>query len=161
MASWWTHLRARINPLVRPRLYTAYRIDEREYVARTTDSIRRVRASLREKGYRPQRLSAAKAHPTATPPFRGADLHVLSYARVAEAHPAAWQPESWRPAQCQYHIHGFRTADGIELYSHYELRPSLTPLAGEDVATWFRRMHTHYRPTYGHHYLQGVTDLRD
>lgn len=53
MASWWTHLRARINPLVRPRLYTAYRIGEREYVTRTTDSIRRVRASLYEKGYRP------------------------------------------------------------------------------------------------------------
>lgn len=118
-----------------------------------------VRALLRERGYEPQRLSAAKARPTASEPFAGTDLHLLSYRRVPTDHPDRWSLDEWRPRQCQYHVHAFDRQDGVDVYSHYELRPHPLPVADEDPLTALRRARTHYRPVHGREYVRGVTDL--
>jgi hypothetical protein len=159
MASPWTRLRARLNRVVQPHFYTAYRIESNERVGRVDRPVDAVRAFLRERGYEPQRLSAAKARPGAEEPFVGEDLHALSYRRVPTDHPDRWPLDEWRPRQCQYHVHAFARPEGVVLYSHYKLRPWPLPIAGEDLPTALRRARTHYRPVRGREYVPGVTDL--
>lgn len=159
MPSPWTRLRARVNPLLQPYFYTAYKIDKHEHVGRLDRPVDAVRSFLSEQGYGPQYLSAAKAHPSAKTPFGGDELHVLSYRRVPAEHPERWDVTKWHPEQCQYHVHAFKHQDEIELYSHYELRPLPVPVADENISTAFQRADKHYRPDYGKEYLRGVTDL--
>jgi hypothetical protein len=159
MPSTWTRVRARVNRILPEPLYTAYRIGPDERVGRVSGSVDAARSLLRDSGYEPQHLSAAKARPSATTPFDDDDLHALSYRRIPTEHPDEWAREDWRPDQCQYHVHAFERADGTDLFSHYELRPHLLPLRDESVTTALRRLRTHYRPEYGRDYLRGVTDL--
>lgn len=159
MPTSWTRIRARLNRFAPSGYYTAYQIDENEYVGRLNRPMNAVRSFLRRHGYGPQRLSAAKAHPSATKPFRGDELHALSYRRIPDEHPTEWTVSKWRPEQCQYHVHAFEHRGKIELYSHYELRPLPSPVADERSTTAVERARTHYKPKYGTEYLRGVTDL--
>lgn len=150
MVSPWTRLRLAVDPLVRPALYTAYRIGLDEYVDAYPDgtTLADVREDLRGRGYEPQYLSAAKYLSDGQP-------HDLSYRRVPETHPDAADETplaDWRPEQAQYHVHVFRSPDsGPLVFSHYELKPDLWPLDP-------MRLRLHYRPPPDY-YLEGVTDL--
>lgn len=160
MPSTWTELRGAIDPLVRPfDLYTAYPLSEKERIGTTPTGpkgVDRARRRLRDRGYEPQYLSAAKRHP------RTGQLHDLSFRRVPHEHPfeilkpdaEAFAIQSWRPAECQYHVHVFDLGDVLDWFSHYELRPDFFK-PDLDVV----RLTTHYRPRYGEEYLRGVTDL--
>jgi len=160
MPSAWTHLRAAVDPLVRPyHLYTAYPLTDAEHIGTVAgESIRDARRALGMAGYEPQYLSAAKRHPET-----GA-LHDLSYRKVPDIHPV-FDPivsgglKPYDAEQCQLHVHAFDVPDGVAFYSHYELRPDLRPVAGETIGEAYRRLRTHYRPEYGDTYLRGVTDL--
>lgn len=156
MPSVWTRLRAAADPVLRRTagLYTAYPLHGAEHIGTTHDlTLADARHYLRQNGYEPQYLSAAKRHPVT-----GA-LHDLSYRRVPDKHPALLVNEplaqDYRPNACQYHAHLFRWDTGrIDWYSHYEARPDLTrPSVDLD------RLRTHYRPRYGLDYFRGVTDL--
>ena len=158
MPSPWTRLRAAVHPHARRLLglYEAYPLNQEEYVGTLGNgyTLADARHYLRQNGYTPQYLSAAKRHPQT-----GA-LHDLSYRRVPTRHPPAALDTAlearFAPAACQYHAHVFQTADGGPVfYSHYEARPDpLRPAV--DLA----RLRTHYRPTTGETYLEGVTDLQ-
>lgn len=163
MPSPWTRLRLAVDPLVRPVLYTAYRISHDEYVdaMERQFTIRDARDWLQQNAYEPQYLSAAKYLP-------GPDRrpHELSYRRVPGEHPPEVEGtalEGWRPEQCQYHVHVFNSDDsGPLFFSHYEVRPDFFE-PRFNVA----RLHAHYRPTWDRpqvdrsewSYLRGVTDL--
>lgn len=152
MVSTWTRLRAAVDPIVRPyHLYTAYPLGSPEYVGTVLGSVDDVRQLLVEAGYEPQYLSAAKEHPET------GQLHDLSYRRVPDEHPEEAEGTAvgtWRPIDCQYHFHAFATADGVDGFSHYELRPDFWS-PEFDV----ERLEIHYHPTYDDDYLRGVTDL--
>lgn len=153
MASAWTAARAALDPLARRYgQYTAYTIPSEEFIGHAPDErIPAIRAWLRREGYGPQFLSAAKRHPET------GELHELSYRRVPDEHPpAAYNSplvEQFGARQCQLHVHAFAVPGGVDVFSHYEVRPDpFTP----DVN--LHRLQTHYNPTPGQ-YLTGVTDL--
>jgi len=161
----WTRLRAAVDPFTRKTfgLYAAYPLTSQEYIG----TVKRADIdALADKGYEPERLSAAKRHPSS------GRLHVASLRRVPSAHPSAAEGTalaSYLSNQCQYHVHAFPTdADGFyDCFSHYELRPDLRPVAGETWSEAFDRMAAHYRPTWDRpyidmnnwSYLRAVTDL--
>lgn len=165
MPSAWTRLRLAVDPLVRPFLYTAYRIGLDEFVGAMEPDldIDDARHYLRQNGYEPQYLSAAKYLP-------GPDRqpHELSYRRVPTKHPPQAHDTrleaEFTPESCQYHVHVFHSNDsGPLFFSHYEPRPDL-------FAPTFdvHRLRTHYRPTWDYPhaprfewtYLRGITDLQ-
>jgi len=153
MASFWTKLRVKLNPRAKSvGQYTKYTMDEEEFVAAVTWDLDQLRSRLRDWGYEPQKLSAAKTHHTTGQP------HDLSYRRVPEEHPELAEDrrvgQEYEPNECQYHVHAFVMDSEIEVYSHYEARPDfLWPRPS------LERLDTHYRPDYGEDYLKGVTDL--
>lgn len=161
MPSPWTELRAAADPITRQfGFYTAYRlargeyIGEREYTPSVLGSLTQMRAYLRDRGYEPNYLSAAKRHPTERDRY-----HDLSYRRVPDLHPGEIDGTTlaaiFNPSECQYHVHAFKFRGGrIELYSHYEARPDIL-----EPSFRIRRLRTHYRPTVGDTYFRGVTDL--
>lgn len=154
MVSSWTRLRDAVDPLTRELLglYAAYDLDPDELARtapwRTKDE---ARSFLRERGYEPQHLSAAKRHPD------DGRLHDLSYRRVPSVHPPevdATALQDWPPDACQYHAHVFVYDSGADVFSHYELRPDFFAPSFS-----IQRLRTHYRPRYGQDYLLGVSDL--
>lgn len=155
MPSVWTRARAAIDPLARlAGYYTAYPLTEPEYIGRVEDvTIEDARVYLDTSGYTPQYLSAAKKHP------RTGWLHDLSYRRVPTQHPEQARgsvlTRRYEPEACQLHTHWFKTRDGFDVYSHYELRPDLFQPSFD-----LERLKTHYSPSYGDTYLRGVTDLK-
>jgi len=134
-------------------LYTAYPLTTAEYVGRYPDDrLSRAVSRLRDAGYTANPLAAAKYHPA---PHRAVDHG--SYRRVPDAHPEgidARITREYAPNQCHYHCHLWPVTDGVEVYSHYEVRPDI--LRG-DFDPW--RMAEHYRPELNETYLPGVTDL--
>lgn len=160
MPSAWTLARAAVDPIARQyNLYSAYRIGWDEYVGSVDEmDTETARWWLRDRGYRPQYLSAAKARPDAERPWEPHELHSLSYRRVPDEHPPGAEKSAlgtvWSPNQCQYHVHVFETGGGMAFFSHYELRPDLF----RPLPLNIKRLHTHYRPGPGE-YLEGVTDL--
>lgn len=149
----WTELRVALNPIARRfNHYTAYRIREAERIGTMDRGVEATREYLRQQGYEPQYLSAAKKHPAT------GQAHDISYRRVPETHPPAADgtdvAETFAPAECQFHVHAFATGGQMELFSHYEARPDLLRPSID-----LHRLKTHYRPDYGRDYLRGVTDL--
>jgi hypothetical protein len=135
-------------------LYTAYRLTEPERLGAVAEpgGVAGVARRLRDRGYGPQWLAAAKRHPA------DADrVAVGSYRRVPARHPDvdARLVDDWRPVDCQFHVHPFPDGDGVDLYGHYELRPDLLAPRADPA-----RLRTHYRPTWGETYLRGVLDPR-
>lgn len=149
----WTELRVALDPIARRfNHYTAYRIREAERIGTTGRDVASTREYLRQQGYEPQYLSAAKRHPDT------GQAHDISYRRVPESHPPAADgrdvAEKFTPEECQFHVHAFATGGQVELFSHYEARPDFFS------PTWdVARLRTHYRPVYGEEYLRGVTRL--
>jgi len=147
----WTELRALADPIARQfGYYTAYPLHVDEYLG--TFDLSDVIAFLRNNGYSPQRLSAAKRHPETN------QLHDASFRRVPSEHPAGARgtriADLFEPEQCQYHVHAFERENGVEFFSHYEARPDFFQ---PNVS--LTRLRTHYRPDWGETYLIGVTDL--
>lgn len=132
--------------------YTAYTIEEKEYIGTIEESIYGVRDYLIDQNYEAQRLSAAKKHHETGQP------HELSYRRVPTEHPDETEGKQvetkFEPEQCQFHVHAFAIDDAFELYSHYETRPDFLSPSLE-----LNRLQTHYRPDHGETYLLGVADL--
>lgn len=139
-----TRVFAALDPLLRSvGLYSAYALSTEEFVGRVSTGIRGARRHLREREYSRHWLAAAKRHP------RTGELDDGSYRRIPTEHPpnvAGTDLADYAPRDCQYHVHFFQTDRGVEVYSHYELRPLLHP-------------REHYRPRYASTYLKGVTDL--
>lgn len=154
MPSFWTRLRAFLNPLARENgFYTAYTLSQNEYVGRIHGfDVSDATGFLKQHGYEPQTLSAAKKHPET------GQLHDLSYRRVPAKHPELLVHEplcrTFRPEECQYHVHAWQTGEWMEFFSHYETRPDVFKPSFS-----LERIRTHYRPTYGTEYFQGITDV--
>jgi len=128
----FTRLRGAADPLARRfGHYTAYELDGEEIG--TVSAVPNVTRRLLElKGYEENRLSAAKRHPET------GELHHFSLRRIDPDDP-----------QRQYHVHLWPVADDssrTEVHSHRELRPDLSPLAGETWREAAERARTHYRP---------------
>lgn len=116
--------------------YAAYRLDEREYVGTVVEiaDAEGVADLLEDYGYEFSGLAALKYHPETGAPDDA------SLRKVDPDRPR-WQ----------WHLHLFETADGVEVYSHYEYRPDLRPVAGESLRECFDRLREHYRPTWDVH----------
>ena len=174
MSRSYQHFLAAIDPTVRrlsrrlpERLYageayTAYGIDLAEYVGTdqfhgTDEQLLAVIDTIREAGYRRHRfVRAAKFHPDA---HRAVDHG--SFRRIPTEHPPAAEDtplEAYDPLRCQHHTHLWPNRDGVERFSHYELRGDIVPVADESPSEALERMGEHYSPTYGETYLQGVRD---
>jgi hypothetical protein len=136
-----------INPIAR-RLggYTAYTLSEREYVG-TVENDSDLQTVLRSRGYgdAPRvlgiRLQATKLHP------ESGDVHDWALRKVSPV-----------DESMQYHIHGWQSSAGTEIFSHYEYRPDLAALSGESQSERESRLRTHYRPTWGTDYIRGKRD---
>lgn len=153
----WFHLLAAVDGTARTLGgYTAYGITTAEYVGRRGGELDDAVDWLRENGYERNSLAAAKYH---TAPH-GAVAHV-SMRRVPEEHPAvdARITEDFAPSESQFHIHLWPIVDGIEVFSHYELRASPWPVNNEGLRQMYERLKEHYRPSTGSTYLRGITDL--
>ena len=161
----FNHLLAALDPTARRLFgtYLAYRQGATEYLGTIPDvDIPGARAYLSERDYERYHLAAAKYHHE---PHRAVDH--LSMRRVPSGHPVdvviphEERPAiatDYAPAQCQYHVHGWPTGDGVELYGHYELRSDLHPVASERF-DFYDRLRNHYRPDYGDTLIRGLTDL--
>lgn len=153
MPSRWTRFRALLDPLARLfGYYTAYSLSSPEYVGTLKQSIPETHNYLKHNAYQPQRLSAAKRHPD------HGRLHDLSLRYIPSTHPdgALGTPlaQEFDPEECQFHVHIFRTAEGVDVFSHYESRPDLMR---PNISR--KRLRTHYRPTWDETYLRGITNL--
>lgn len=158
MVSSWTRFRSEINPVVKEisnDLYTAYPLGKQEFVfERRYGNIDSIIEYLRNNGYEPQLLSAAKKHPETK------QLHDLSYRSVPSEHPELIEGTklyvNFYPKECQYHVHVFNVGGGIyQFFSHYEARPDFF-----EPNISLHRLSTHYKPLYGQEYFKGITDLR-
>ena len=149
----WNHLLAAIDGPLRKAtgLYTAAQLRPRELVAVRQEPLAETIAWLKDEGYRANPLAAAKYHPA---PHTAVDHG--SYRYVPTEHPDLDRKivDEWEPNQCQYHVHVWPNTDGIEVYSHYEVRPDfLRPRPS------LHRLRSHYRPEYGETFIMGLTNL--
>ena len=130
----------RLDPLAR-RLghYTAYQLDEREYVGTYEGDIRSV---LREIGYVRYNLAALKYH------WNESDNADDGSFRKVDPENPRWQ----------WHVHIWRV-DGHSwaVASHYEYRSDIIPVSDETPSEAIERVRLHYRPTWGENYLLGET----
>ena len=123
----------RLDPYTRKvGYYTAYSLSESEYIT-TVESIEPT-----ELGYEVNNLSAVKTH------WDTGNQDIGSYRKVDPKSP------KW-----QFHIHTFATSAGIDVTSHYELRPDFRLLEGESIGDAKNRLERHYRPQKDE-YLEGV-----
>ncbi|UBF23482.1 hypothetical protein HRTV-28_gp44 [Halorubrum tailed virus 28] len=140
--------RQRLDPLLRrltgDRLYYAYSLSraERIGVAPAGGVVR----TLREAGYEtPPRLGPIPLEAAKTRP--GDDrVHDYSLRRVDPDHPTR-----------QFHVHAWSVADGVELWSHYEYRPDLRPVADESWGEAYARAREHLSPSWGPEWGDGTT----
>ena len=128
------------------RLYYAYSLRDAERIG-TAPHPTDVFATLRNAGYEtpptlgPIPLEAAKTR-------RGVDerVHDYSLRRVDPDHPTR-----------QFHVHGWRVDDGVELFSHYEYRPEIYPVADESWPEAYDRAREHLSPSWGAEWGDGTT----
>lgn len=125
--------------------YSAYQLDESEFVGTTPYAIPGPKWYLTEKaGYEYNGLAALKYH------WDDETKHDTgSYRKVDQDNP-----------RYQYHVHLFLmgtdpTEPTFHVASHYEMRPDLRPIADENLLEMYSRLRTHYRPEYGSEYVQG------
>jgi len=132
-----------LDRVLRPfGLYAAYALNKAEFVTfRKETPASAVSRVLTANGYeRLGLLSAAKRKPATNIYDSG------SYRRV--------DPENPRR---QYHVHLFDGLLGTAVYSHYEYRPDLRPVAGESLREMVGRLREHYRPSWGSEWGDGTT----
>jgi hypothetical protein len=134
----------RIDPIARKfGLYTSYELDAKEYIGKANPST--VVQRLQEAGYEAPPtflgvpLAASKTHPETN------TTHDVTLRKIDPKRPRS-----------QWHIHIWFIEDTAEVFSHYEHRPDIRPIAGESWIDMKTRLKTHYRPIYGDDYLQGV-----
>lgn len=132
-------LRQSVLPRLDPFLrqvggYTAYQLHEDEFIGVTVDIDDR--ASLDELGYEPSYLAAAKYHP-----------------RTRRTDDGSWRRVDPENVRWQWHVHRWRRPDGsTELFSHYEYRPDLRPIAGETTDELLQRIRDHYYPRWNNQF---------
>jgi hypothetical protein len=118
--------------------YTAYEIDQLEYIGHFDGTLDECETQLKERGYHYQLFAAEKQLGTVTDDG--------SWARIPTRHPEAVTGtalDGRDPRNCQYHVHLFEMEDGIDLYGHYEIHPyPWIPTFDID------RSLNHYRPTW-------------
>jgi len=164
--------------------YTAYDVDEAEYLGSYDGTVDETVTMLREHGYHYQLFAAEKRRgedgstdkhaergSATSPSSRATDDG--SYARIPESHPseaADTALEDIPAGECQFHVHLFERPDSAaghavtDLYGHYEIHPY------PHIPTWdlTRPYPRHYRPTWDDPdtprsewtYLRGVRDPR-
>lgn len=121
--------------------YASYKLAKGEFIG--TLSAGRAKPHLKAQGYQPVRLlSALKYHPET------GEKDVGSLRKVDP------NRERW-----QYHIHLFRSAGQVEVYSHHEYRPDLRRVGDETHEERVERLREHYNPTLGETYIRGATEL--
>lgn len=159
----WNHVLAAVDPLAKSvGKFTSYQLDPYEKVGEEYfHDVADAADYLRRQGYERNALAAAKQHPA---PHSALDHG--SYRRVPDDHPFPDTPgngiprivREYDPVQCQYHVHLWPVADGIEFFSHYEVRPDLRPVGDESLTDAYRRAREHYRPDE-ETYIRGISDL--
>ncbi|MDB9247438.1 hypothetical protein PN419_00255 [Halorubrum ezzemoulense] len=147
--------------------YTAYAVDEAEYLGSYDADADATAEMLRDQGYHYQLFAAEKRRGEDGPTDEG------SYARIPEEHPEAATGTALAettPRECQYHVHLFERVDPdtqrvvTDLYGHYEIHPYPHTPTWDLTRPWPR----HYRPTWDTPdnprdewtYLRGVRDPR-
>ncbi len=114
--------------------YTAYQLHEDEFIG-VTEAIDD-EAALKALEYEPSVLAAAKYHP-----------------RSARTDDGSWRRIDPDNPRWQWHVHRWRRHDGsTELFSHYEYRPDLRPIAGESPAELYQRIRDHYYPRWNNQF---------
>jgi hypothetical protein len=114
------------------RYYGVFTLKPGEFVGRLDVGIEEVKSLLEARSYSYSPLAAKKLHPEHRVPDDG------SYRRLDPADRSK-----------QWHVHLWDRADGIEVFSHYELRPE--PWDPIDL----RRPIDHYWPEWGETCLLG------
>jgi len=145
--------------------YTAYDIDDVEYIGSYDAYADETATMLSDHGYHYQLFAAEKRRGEDGPTDEG------SYARIPSEHPEAAEGTGLAdttPRECQYHVHLFERTDAdtgrvvTDLYGHYEIHPYPHIPTVDLTRPWPR----HYRPTWDHAdepreewtYLRGVRD---
>ena len=173
MSKAFNHFLAAINPIGDSiGYYTAYEVSRQEHVGTYDGSIDELRDMLEGEGYQKHNLAAAKFHPE---PHDAVDH--LSLRKIPDSHPdilvdlESDRPRlvrEFEPVQCQYHKHLWPVTDGIEVYSHYEIRGDIHPSGAEgSVMELIERGLEHYRPTWNYDdnprsewtYIRGLSDV--
>jgi len=156
--------------------YTAYEIDQLEYIGHFDGTLDECETQLKERGYHYQLFAAEKRLGNTTDLASSSDDASRtssaktsddgSWARIPTRHPEAVTKtalDGRDPRNCQYHVHLYEMPDGIDLYGHYEIHPyPWTPTFDID------RSLNHYRPAWDTEdndksewtYLRGVQDKR-
>jgi len=140
-------LKKRLNPVAQKAgLYTAYELDAKEHVGDAPHKAP-FHSRLVNAGYETPpkvmgvQLSATKLHPDT------GEVHDFTIRRVDADNPR-WQ----------WHVHVWERDNVYEIHSHYEMRPDMRRIDGEDYAEMIGRLKIHYRPEYGTDYYQGKAD---
>ena len=123
-------------------MYATYELTDAEFVTHVRDlDAADVARILRGNGYESVSLLAALKKEPGGPRYDSASLRRVD-------------PRNRRR---QYHVHLFDGASGTAVYSHYEYRPDLAPVAGESLRDAVTRLREHYKPTWGREWGDGVT----
>ena len=141
--------------------YTAYSIDEKEYLGRFDGTLNEFAENLRERGYHYQLFAAEK---TLTEDGVKDDG---SWARIPDHHPSEAEGtalEERDARELQYHAHPFEVDGTVEVYGHIEIHPYPHTPHWDSSRPW----PDHYRPTWDRPnedkedwtYLRGVVDSR-
>lgn len=147
--------------------YTAYAVDEAEYVGAYDGTPEEAAEMLHDHGYHYQLLAAEKRNEETGETDHG------SYARIPTEHPeeaTGTALGATTPRECQFHVHLFKRRNPsaghpvTDLYGHYEIHPYPHTPTFDITRPWPR----HYRPTWDVEdtprkewtYLRGVRDPR-
>lgn len=135
----------RIDPIARKfGLYTSYELSEKEYVGDANPST--VVETLQEAGYE------------APPTFLGVPLAASkTHPETKTTHDVTLRKINPKRPRSQWHIHIWFIEDTAEVFSHYEYRPDIEPIAGESWIDMKSRLKTHFKPEWGTDYLRGVS----
>jgi len=139
-------LKKRLNPVAQKYgYYTAYELDAKEFVGDAPNKPPFHRWFVNAGYESPPKvmgvqLSATKLHPDT------GEVHDFTIRRVDPDNPR-WQ----------WHVHLWYMQGETEIYSHYEMRPDMRRIDGEDKAEMIGRLKIHYRPS-GDEYREGYKD---
>lgn len=110
--------------------YSAYELNQAEFIGsinRPHDEI-----DLRDQGYHPHHLAAAKYHPV-----------------TGELDESSWRKIDPDAQRWQWHIHLWKgDAETTQVSSHYEYRPDMRLIDNETVPEMRERIQNHYEPKW-------------
>jgi hypothetical protein len=158
-----------IDPyLRRVGLYSAYTLDEKEFVGSVGIDTSNVFKKLEDR--RPPFVMEHDFYNTLTangyetsPTFAGITLEAAKiHPKTGDVHDVSLRKVDPENNQKQYHLHYWLESveEGYEaqLFSHHEYRPDVRILDGETLSEAIERLKTHYRPEWGESYIRGKAD---